>query len=83
MLKSVGNGLRYEGVTFTYGNEPVLRDIDLDVAPGEIVALVGGSGAGKSTLVNLLPRFYDVTQGTDHHRWRRRARHHAAVAARA
>ncbi|HEX6640701.1 MAG TPA: ATP-binding cassette domain-containing protein, partial [Thermoanaerobaculia bacterium] len=62
-LQSVGNGVRYEGVTFTYGNDPVLRDIDLDVAPGEIVALVGGSGAGKSTLVNLLPRFYDVTSG--------------------
>jgi ATP-binding cassette, subfamily B, bacterial MsbA len=62
-LKGVGKGIRYEGVTFTYGNEPVLRNIDLDVAPGEIVALVGGSGAGKSTLVNLLPRFYDVTSG--------------------
>ena len=62
-LRSVGSGVRYEGVTFTYGNEPVLRNIDLDVAPGEIVALVGGSGAGKSTLVNLLPRFYDVTEG--------------------
>ena len=62
-LQTVGSGVRYEGVTFTYGNEPVLRNIDLDVAPGEIVALVGGSGAGKSTLVNLLPRFYDVTEG--------------------
>jgi subfamily B ATP-binding cassette protein MsbA len=62
-LHSVGSGVRYENVTFTYGNEPVLRSIDLDVAPGEIVALVGGSGAGKSTLVNLLPRFYDVTSG--------------------
>jgi subfamily B ATP-binding cassette protein MsbA len=62
-LQSVGSGVRYDNVTFTYGNEPVLRDIDLEVAPGEIVALVGGSGAGKSTLVNLLPRFYDVTEG--------------------
>jgi ATP-binding cassette, subfamily B, bacterial MsbA len=62
-LKSVGKGIQYDGVTFTYGNEPVLRGIDLTVAPGEIVALVGGSGAGKSTLVNLLPRFYDVTTG--------------------
>jgi subfamily B ATP-binding cassette protein MsbA len=62
-LKSVGSGVRYEGVTFTYGNDPVLRNVDLDVNPGEIVALVGGSGAGKSTLVNLLPRFYDVTDG--------------------
>jgi subfamily B ATP-binding cassette protein MsbA len=62
-LQSVGEGIRYEGVTFTYGNDPVLRNVDLTVAPGEIVALVGGSGAGKSTLVNLLPRFYDVTEG--------------------
>ena len=63
VLKSVGSGVRYEGVTFTYGNAPVLRNVDLTVAPGEIVALVGGSGAGKSTLVNLLPRFYDVSEG--------------------
>ncbi len=63
-LHGVGRGIRYDGVTFTYGNEPVLREINLDVAPGEIVALVGGSGAGKSTLVNLLPRFYDVTKGS-------------------
>ncbi|HEV7768251.1 MAG TPA: ABC transporter transmembrane domain-containing protein [Thermoanaerobaculia bacterium] len=63
VVQSVGSGVKYEGVTFTYGNEPVLRGIDLNVAPGEIVALVGGSGAGKSTLVNLLPRFYDVTEG--------------------
>ncbi|HEV7238588.1 MAG TPA: ABC transporter ATP-binding protein, partial [Thermoanaerobaculia bacterium] len=62
-LKSVGSGVRYENVTFTYGNDPVLRDVNLHVAPGEIVALVGGSGAGKSTFVNLLPRFYDVTGG--------------------
>ncbi len=62
-LKGVGSGIRYEDVTFTYGNDPVLRNIELEVAPGEIVALVGGSGAGKSTLVNLLPRFYDVSDG--------------------
>jgi subfamily B ATP-binding cassette protein MsbA len=63
VLQSVGAGVHYENVTFTYGHDPVLRSIDLRVAPGEIVALVGGSGAGKSTLVNLLPRFYDVTGG--------------------
>jgi len=63
VLARVGSGIRYEGVTFTYGNDPVLRDVDLFVHPGEIVALVGGSGAGKSTFVNLLPRFYDVTEG--------------------
>jgi subfamily B ATP-binding cassette protein MsbA len=62
-LAAVGSGIRYEHVSFAYGNEPVLRDVDLAVAPGEIVALVGGSGAGKSTFVNLLPRFYDVNSG--------------------
>jgi len=78
-LTRVGGGIRYEGVTFAYGarqapspvdapaegqpGAPVLRDIDLFVHPGEIVALVGGSGAGKSTFVNLLPRFYDVSEG--------------------
>jgi len=63
VLARVGSGIRYEDVTFSYGNEPVLRDVDLYVHPGEIVALVGGSGAGKSTFVNLLPRFYDVSEG--------------------
>jgi subfamily B ATP-binding cassette protein MsbA len=62
-VTSVGSGIRYDNVTFGYGTEPVLRNVDLSVAPGEIVALVGGSGAGKSTFVNLLPRFYDVTAG--------------------
>jgi ATP-binding cassette, subfamily B, bacterial MsbA len=64
-LRSVGEGVKYENVTFTYGREgdPVLANINIDVHPGEIVALVGGSGAGKSTFVNLLPRFYDVTSG--------------------
>jgi len=45
------------------GEGDVLREVDLAVAPGEIVAIVGGSGAGKSTFVNLLPRFYDVNGG--------------------
>src|SRR5215212_8643993 len=62
-LTSAGRGVRYENVTFGYGAEPVLRNINLDVAPGEIVALVGSSGAGKTTFVNLLPRFYDVSEG--------------------
>jgi subfamily B ATP-binding cassette protein MsbA len=62
-LKGIGSGIRYEDVSFGYREELVLKGIHLTVAPGEIVALVGGSGAGKSTLVNLLPRFYDVRAG--------------------
>jgi len=54
-----------EGVTFSYGlGKPnVLEDIDLHIAPGETVAVVGPSGGGKSTLCQLIPRFYDVTAG--------------------
>jgi subfamily B ATP-binding cassette protein MsbA len=54
-----------QGVSLHYGDsgEPVLQDIDLTVAAGQTVALVGPSGAGKTTLVNLLPRFLDPTQG--------------------
>jgi subfamily B ATP-binding cassette protein MsbA len=62
-LTGVGSGIRYDHVDFRYGDVPVLRSVDITVAPGEIVALVGGSGAGKSTVVNLLPRFYDVLGG--------------------
>jgi len=56
--------LRYEGVTFGYApDRPVLRGLDLHVAAGETVALVGPSGAGKTTVCSLLPRFYDVAAG--------------------
>ncbi len=56
--------LALQGVTFAYGHEPVLRAIDLDVAPGQVLAVVGGSGGGKSTLARLVARFYDPQQGT-------------------
>lgn len=51
-------------VTFRYGAEPVLRNINLKIAKGQLVALVGMSGAGKSTLSALIPRFYDVSSGS-------------------
>jgi ATP-binding cassette subfamily B multidrug efflux pump len=53
-------------VSFTYqgeGNEPVLLDVDLEITPGQTLAILGSTGAGKSTLVNLIPRFYDATTG--------------------
>ena len=53
----------FDQVTFSYGDEPVLKDINLDVHPGEVLAIVGMSGGGKTSLVNLIPRFYDVTDG--------------------
>ncbi len=56
--------VRFERVEFSYsGIDPVLRDISLDVAPGQCVAILGATGAGKSVLMSLIPRFYDVTGG--------------------
>lgn len=56
--------VRFEGVRFGYArSEPVLDGLDLQVAAGEVVALVGTSGSGKSTITALLPRFYDVSAG--------------------
>ena len=52
------------GVGFRYGNRAVTKDIDLHIAPGEMIGLVGHSGSGKSTLVNLICRFYDVSEGS-------------------
>ena len=64
-LQDVRGEIEMRGVDFAYDNgEPVLRGVDLKVAPGEVVALVGASGAGKSTLVDLIPRFYDATAGS-------------------
>ncbi len=56
--------IELKDVCFQYGNRRVLHHIDLKIAPGEMVGLVGQSGAGKSTLVNLVCRFYDVVEGS-------------------
>ena len=69
--------------TATSARSRCCSDFSLRVAPGETVALVGASGSGKSTVSLLLPRFYDVQDGADPHRRRRRPRRHPRLAPRA
>ena len=58
--------LSFEHVTFTYPNdeEPILKDVSFDIAPGEMVGVVGATGAGKSTLAQLIPRLFDPQEGS-------------------
>src|SRR5690606_36657491 len=57
--------IRFENVWFAYkGDEYVLRDVSIDVRPGETVALVGATGSGKSTIIKLLGRSFDVSRGS-------------------
>jgi subfamily B ATP-binding cassette protein MsbA len=62
-LPPLARAIRFEGVSFSYGDRPVLHGLDLEIRRGEVVALVGPSGGGKTTIANLLPRFWDVTSG--------------------
>lgn len=62
-LKSFNNEIEYRNVSFKYQNDWVLKKINLTIKKGMTVALVGQSGSGKSTMVDLLPRFWDVTEG--------------------
>jgi ATP-binding cassette, subfamily B, bacterial MsbA len=61
--KAMETGIHLKEVSFSYGDVPVLKKIDLLIPKGKTVALVGESGSGKSTIADLIPRFYDVTQG--------------------
>ena len=63
-LEAVRGAVQFENVSFSYdGETSVLKDFSLDVAPGQMVALVGPTGAGKSSIIKLLGRYYDVTAG--------------------
>jgi ATP-binding cassette subfamily B protein len=57
--------VRFEDVTFRYfkGGEPVLHRVSFDAQPGQTIALLGATGSGKTTIINLIPRFYDVSEG--------------------
>ena len=66
-VKQVSDGsIRFENVSFSYSAdspEPVLKDIDLDIASGEMIGIIGGTGSAKTSLVNLISRLYDVNEG--------------------
>lgn len=63
-ISEINQGVEFKNVSFKYQEEPVIKDINIRVRAGEVVAIVGESGGGKSTLVSLIPRFYDVTEGS-------------------
>jgi subfamily B ATP-binding cassette protein MsbA len=62
-LKDFENQVEFSNVTFSYNQEPVLKNINFKVDKGKMIALVGHSGSGKSTIGDLIPRFYDVQEG--------------------
>ncbi|MBK8985118.1 MAG: ABC transporter ATP-binding protein [Chloroflexi bacterium] len=64
-LATVDGRVEFDNVTFRYfsGGEPVLSDISFSAEPGQTIALLGSTGSGKSTVINLIPRFYDVSEG--------------------
>lgn len=63
-IQDMSSGISYRNVSFAYNDKKVLKNITLEIPKGSTVALVGQSGSGKTTLADLLPRFYDVTEGT-------------------
>ena len=65
-IDGLEQGISFKGVSFRYpdGSRDVLKDIDLDIQKGRTIAIVGSSGAGKSTLADLIPRFYDINEGS-------------------
>ncbi|UCF29731.1 MAG: ABC transporter ATP-binding protein [Chloroflexota bacterium] len=65
-LPQLEGRVKFDHVTFRYfsSSDPVLKDVNIDIEPGQTVALLGATGSGKSTIINLLPRFYDPSEGS-------------------
>lgn len=66
-VEKLSGKIEFKNVSFRYpgaSGEPTIKDINVEVSPGETLAILGATGSGKSSLVNLVPRFYDVTEGT-------------------
>jgi ATP-binding cassette subfamily B protein len=62
-LSSTKGHVKFENVSFSYGHEPVLKNVTFEAKPGETIALLGATGSGKSSIISLIPRFYDTTTG--------------------
>lgn len=63
-ISTVQSGIHYKHVNFKYKDDPVLKDVSFSIPAGKTIALVGESGSGKSTIADLLPRFYDIKEGS-------------------
>lgn len=63
-INKIQSGIRYSNVSFKYKDEPILKNVSFEIPAGKTIALVGESGSGKSTIADLLPRFYDIQEGS-------------------
>lgn len=64
LIDNYVGAVSFENINFGYGEELIIKDVSVDIKPGEMVAIVGPTGAGKTTIINLLMRFYDVNSGS-------------------
>ena len=62
-LSQIKGHVKFENVSFSYGQEPVLKNVTFEAKPGETIALLGTTGSGKSSVISLIPRFYDINEG--------------------
>jgi len=63
-LPPIANSIEFRNVSFSYEEEPILKEINMEIKKGEVIAIVGESGGGKTTLAHLIPRFFDPSEGS-------------------